>query len=245
MNNYKLLISYDGGRFKGWQKLGGGELTVQGIIEQTISAMLGYPVEIHGSGRTDAGVHAKGQVANMKTPFLLHENFREELNKVLPEDVCLLKVERINGTFHARYSAKDKTYQYLVDTREKANVFTRKYAYHFPEQLDIEKMKAAGAVLIGTHDFTSFTNDKYSGKDKMRTIYDIQISRENDVIKFVYRGDGFLQNMVRIITGTLLEVGIGKRNSEEVVKILEAKERAMAGFMVPAQGLFLQKVNYD
>ena len=244
MFNYKMVFSYDGSRYKGWQKLGGNELTIQGTIEKAISVVLDYPVEIHGSGRTDGNVHANGQVANAKIPFGLKEDFLEQTNKLLPEDIQMLEVERVSNQFHARYSAVEKTYRYYVDTNEKANVFKRKYRYHYPEKLDKRAMEHAAKYLIGTKDFSSFTDDK-SEKDKVRTIYEIQILENAGVYEFVYVGDGFLQHMIRIVTGTLLEIGSGKRQPEELAKIIESKERAKAGFMTPGKGLFLDKVKYD
>ena len=244
MANYKLVLSYDGSRYKGWQKLGKHELTIQEIVETTISKVLNCPVEIHGSGRTDAGVHARGQVADVKIPFLLKESFRDEVNEKLPEDIRILEVIRVSGEFHARYNATAKEYRYYVDTKEKQSVFSRKYACHFPEELDMKAMRAAVAYLMGTHDFTSFTDDK-TNKDKVRTIYDIQILEKNRVLEFIYQGDGFLQHMIRILTGTLLEVGSGKKKPEDMETILESKERAKAGFMAPAKGLFLEKVDYE
>ena len=244
MANYKLVLSYDGSRYKGWQRLGKNEFTVQRIVEDTISSLLNCPVEIHGSGRTDAGVHARGQVANLKIPFLLKETFRYELNEKLPEDIRLIEIMRVPGEFHARYSAVSKEYRYYVDLKEKPSVFSRKYACHFPEELDMNAMCAAVVYLIGTHDFTSFTDDK-TDKDKVRTVYGIQILEKNGLLEFIYQGDGFLQHMVRILSGTLLEVGSGKIRPEDMKNILEAKERARAGFMAPAKGLFLEKVNYE
>ncbi len=244
MANYKLVLSYDGSRYKGWQRLGKNEFTVQGIVEDTISSLLNCPVEIHGSGRTDAGVHARGQVANLKIPFLLKDAFRDELNEKLPEDIRLIEVMRVPGEFHARYSAVSKEYRYYVDLKEKPSVFSRKYACHFPEEIDMNAMCTAVVYLIGTHDFTSFTDDK-TDKDKVRTVYGIQILEKNGLLEFIYQGDGFLQHMVRILSGTLLEVGSGKIRPEDMKNILEAKERARAGFMAPAKGLFLEKVNYE
>lgn len=244
MANYKLVLSYDGSRYKGWQRLGRNELTVQGIVEDTIGSMIKYQVEIHGSGRTDAGVHARGQVANMKIPFLLKETFRDELNEKLPDDIRVLEVLKVPGEFHARYDATGKEYRYYVDTKDKQSVFDRKYACHYPESLNIESMCEAVSYLIGTQDFTSFTDDK-TEKDKVRTIYDIQITEKKGVLEFIYCGDGFLQHMVRILSGTLLEVGSGKMKPEDIINILEAKERAKSGFMAPAKGLFLEKVDYE
>lgn len=181
----------------------------------------------------------------MKVPFLLKESFKQELNRGLPEDIRLWQIEQVPGSFHARYSAKGKTYRYVIDTQEKTNVFTWKYAYHFPQKLDVGAMEEAAEYLIGTHDFSSFTDDKTPGKVKVRTIYEIKLCESNGRIEFVYRGDGFMQHMVRILTGTLLEVGTGRRRPEEMLWILEEKERAKAGFMVPAKGLFLENVDYD
>lgn len=244
MRNYKMVLSYDGSRYKGWQRLGNGELTIQETIERAIEKVLGCKVEIQGSGRTDAGVHAKGQVANVKMPILLKEDFQKKMNDVLPEDIRLLCVEMVHTGFHSRYSAKAKSYRYYVDTKEKPDVFQRKYSCHYPEILDINAMQKAAEYLKGTHDFTSFTDDKTVGKDKQRTIYQIEIWEEKGTYCFSYYGDGFMQHMVRIITGTLLEVGKGARNPEEIAMIIEQRERAKAGFMAPAKGLFLEYVEY-
>ena len=244
MLNYKMVFSYDGSRYKGWQKLGDDTLTIQGILERTISEILDYVVEIHGSGRTDSGVHARGQVVNMKLPFALKEDFQRILNETLPEDIQLLAIERVGNGFHARFSAVEKTYCYYVDTNEKANVFMRKYCYHFPKKVEKVLMEKAVKYLTGTNDFSCFTDDK-SEKDKVRTIHDIQIKETEGVFEFVYTGDGFLQHMIRILTGTLLEIGCGKRKPEEIRNMIASKERANAGFMTPGKGLFLEKVKYD
>ncbi len=259
MVNYKVLVSYDGTRYKGWQRLGNGELTIQYVLEKAIESVIRYQAEIHGSGRTDAGVHATGQVFHMKVPFHLSDDFLLKVNESLPEDIRCLQMERVPGDFHARYSAAGKKYCYYVDIGEKSNVFRRKYVYHFPYELDLEAMRRAAESLLGTHDFSAFTDDKSTEKDKVRTIDEIQIqllrkpymdgkgdfrSGKGRIFVFMYRGDGFLQHMVRILTGTLLEVGQGKKNPEEIEKILAKKERAAAGFMVPAKGLFLEKVDY-
>ena len=243
MNNYKMVLAYDGARYSGWQRLGKGELTIQGILENILQELLGVRTEIHGSGRTDAGVHAKGQVANFKCVQNLDSAFQEMMNQKLPEDIRVVKFEKVSGNFHGRYSAKAKYYRYYVDTNEKPNVFRRKYTCQYPKELDLEKMRQAAKLLCGMHDFSSFTDDK-SEKDKVRTVYEIAIVQERGIICFTYYGDGFLQHMVRILTGTLLEVGVGEKCSEDISKILGQKERAKAGFMVPAKGLFLDKVEY-
>lgn len=245
MKNYKLKLAYDGSRYKGWQRLGNGEPTIQETIETAIEKVLGYAVEIHGSGRTDAGVHAREQVANMKVSFRLQEDFVFQVNKHLPDDIRVLCVEQVPGNFHARYNAIGKTYCYYVDTKDKPDVFERKYRYHFPYQLNVTAMQSAAIYLTGKHDFSSFTDDKTEGKDKLRAIYEIQIMEQEGVISFWYRGNGFLQHMVRIMTGTLLEVGRGDMSSDDVLMILREKNRAKAGFLVPAKGLFLDSVKYE
>lgn len=245
MKNYKIIVSYDGARYKGWQRLGKGELTIQDTLERVISEVVQTKVELHGSGRTDAGVHARGQAANMKIPFALKKDFISKVNQGLPKDIRLLSVGEVSGAFHARYSANGKLYQYYVDTREKPNVFFRKYSCHFPSPLDMAEMRKAAKLLEGKHDFSSFTDDKTAEKDKVRTIYEIRMEEKDGLITFSYCGDGFLQHMVRILTGTLLEVGQGKKRSEDIRAILKKKERAAAGFMVPAKGLFLENVYYE
>ena len=249
MKNYKLTLAYDGSRYKGWQRLGAGELTIQDTLEDVMSKIVACSVRIQGSGRTDAGVHARGQVANVKVKVqkgreLSAEELQVQLNQKLPEDIRVLNVEEVQMDFHARYSAMSKTYSFYVDTKEKPNVFGRKYYYHFPWKLDMKNMKIAAGCLEGTHDFSAFTDDKIDEKDKVRNIQKISIEEKNGLIHFCYQGNGFLQHMVRIMTGTLLEVGRGDRKPEEIKKILESSERANAGFLVPAKGLFLDKVEY-
>ena len=249
MKNYKLTLAYDGSRYKGWQRLGAGELTIQDTLETVMSKMFACSIRIQGSGRTDAGVHARGQVANVKLKLrdedlVSTKDLKLKLNQILPEDIRVLHVEEVQPDFHARYSAVSKTYSFYVDTKEKPNVFGRKYYYHFPWKLDMEKMKCAAGYLEGTYDFSAFTDDKIGEKDKVRKIQKISIEEQNGLIHFCYQGNGFLQHMVRIMTGTLLEVGRGDRTPEEIKKILESSERANAGFLVPAKGLFLDKVDY-
>lgn len=250
MKNYKLTLAYDGSRYKGWQRLGAGELTIQDTLEESMKKILRSPVRIQGSGRTDAGVHARGQVANAKVQFqkgreLSVTELQAEMNHILPEDIRVLSIEEVSADFHARYSAVSKTYSFYVDTNEKPNVFERKYYYHFPYEIDVEKMKAAALHLEGIHDFSAFTDDKAEEKDRIRSIYSICIEEKNDRIHFQYKGNGFLQHMVRIMTGTILEVGRGDRSPEEMKYILEKGKREFAGFLVPAKGLFLDKVEYE
>ena len=249
MKNYKLTLAYDGSRYKGLQRLGTGELTIQDTLESAMKEMLSFSVHVHGSGRTDAGVHAKGQVVHMKVRFAKGKELSEreiqlKLNQILPEDIRVLNVEEVSTAFHARYDATSKTYSFYVDTKEKPGVFGRKYCYHFPWKLDIEKMMRAASKLEGVHDFSAFTDDKTEDKDKVRNVHSILIEEKDGMIHFQYKGNGFLQHMVRIMTGTLLEVGRGDRLPEEMEYILENKKRECAGFLVPAKGLFLDKVEY-
>lgn len=219
-------------------------LTIQTILERTVEQIVGYPVEIDGSGRTDAGVHANGQVANMKVSGLLDESFVGELNCLLPEDICVKEMELVPGSFHSRYSAKAKKYKYCIDTRKKPCVFTRRYTYHFTKELHLDDMKKAAEYLKGTHDFSAFTDNK-DEKSKVRTIYEIKIVKKWTRLEFEFYGTGFLYHMVRILTGTLLEVGCAEKSIEDIKMALEQKERELTGFLAPARGLFLEKVYYQ
>lgn len=244
MRNYKMTIAYDGTKYQGWQRQSNTELTIQGILETTISRLIGYGVEIDGSGRTDGGVHALGQVANVKLSGKIDAtDFQRKLNEMLPEDIWIRQVELVKNSFHSRYSAKSKTYEYLVDQREKPCVFTRKYCYHFPKKLDRNAMQKAVDLLIGTQDFGGVT-DKKDEKSMVRTIYRIEILEESGKIRFVFHGDGFLYHTVRILTGTLLEIGNGEKEPEVIRQIFKSKNRAEAGFLAPANGLCLKEVLY-
>ena len=244
MRTYKLTIAYDGTRYQGWQRQPDTDLTIQGILERTVCALKGYPVEVNGSGRTDGGVHAEAQTASIRLSGKVDEEaFCRELNEKLPEDIRVMRAELVKNGFHARYSASGKLYVFTVDTREKADVFTRKYCFHFPEQPDVEAMRAAAESLIGKHDFAAFT-DRNEDQSSIRTIYNIQIEEDGSKIKFLYEGNGFMYHMVRILTGTLLEVGIGKRTLEETAALLDGGKRWQAGFLAPACGLKLKEVYY-
>lgn len=245
MNNFKIIIQYDGTRYKGWQGQNSTDNTIQGKIEAVLSQMAGHAVELIGSGRTDAGVHAKGQVAN----FHVEEQFKKEeilsyLNHYLPDDIAVISIEEVEDRFHSRYAAKKKTYRYHIHMGEIPDVFGRKFQYQYEKVLDVERMKEASAYLIGTHDFTSFCGNKKMKKSAVRTIYEITFTQNGMDLYIDYRGNGFLQNMVRILTGTLIEVGNGKRRPEEVKEILESKNRECAGYTAPACGLTLMEVRY-
>lgn len=244
MRTYKMTIVYDGTRYQGWQRQKTTGCTIQGIVEEAVSKIAGYPVEIDGSGRTDGGVHAKGQTASLTLSGKVdEEQFRKGMNELLPEDIRVKEMLLMKNGYHARLNAKGKRYEYFIDTREKPDVFARKYCYHFPYELNVAAMEEAAGYLIGKHDFAGFT-DKKDEKSTIRTIYDIIIEKQGSKIRIEYYGTGFLYHMVRILTGTLLDVGTGQKKPEEVLTILEEKKREYAGFLAPAMGLFLKEVYY-
>lgn len=246
MRNFKVVIQYEGTRYQGWQKQGSTQNTLQGRFETLLSKLAGEPVEISASGRTDAGVHAYGQVANfhMDTELSAGE-LMEKINRFLPEDVAVIDCREVDGRFHARLNAKKKTYRYRVLNSTVPHVFNRKFVYQVAEPLDVEAMRAAADCLVGTHDFKSFTSSKKSKKSTVRTIESIEIARMGEELQFIFTGDGFLFHMVRILTGTLLEVGMGKKNAADTERILAACDRQEAGFLAPAQGLALMEVFYE
>lgn len=203
------------------------------------------PVKVIGAGRTDAGVHAKGMVANVHLDTsMTADEIRNYLNQYLPEDICVQEVRAVSGRFHSRYNAVRKTYCYTCFTGPLKPVFNRKYVYVLDKAPDVEAMKKAAGYLSGTHDFASFCGNPKMKKSTVRTIDSIEITRNGSYLNFTYHGNGFLQHMVRILTGTLLEVGYGRRTPESMADLLSAKKRALAGFTAPAQGLCLIKVDY-
>lgn len=245
MRNLKLVIEYDGTRYKGWQKQKDNVSTVQDKIEKVLSKMTGEAVQVIGCGRTDTGVHAMNYVANFHTnATFTNEDILNYFYEFLPEDIVVKSVMDANERFHARYNAKSKTYVYTINNSKHRSVFNRKYEYHTDEELNLNAMEAAADVLIGTHDFQSFTSLKSSNKSTERTINYIDINKDGDIIKIEVNGDGFLMNMVRIIAGTLLEVGKGNLKASDVAKILERKQRSEAGPMAQAKGLALKEVQY-
>lgn len=240
-----MIIQYDGTRYKGWQVQKSTDMTIQGKLQAVLEEMTGQPVEVIGSGRTDAGVHAMGQVAN----FHIEEEFTESeildyLNHYLPMDIAVTELKEVDERFHARYNALEKTYLYRIHRSSIPNVFERKYMYTYTENLDIEKMKHAAQYLIGTHDFMAFCGNKKIKKSTVRTITEINIVEKEHEIQISYTGDGFLQNMIRIMTGTLIEVGNGTKVPSDIVRILESKDRQNAGYTVPSEGLILKSVDY-
>ena len=243
--NYKMIIQYDGSRFYGWQRQPNQD-TVQGRIENVLSRMCDMELEVIGAGRTDAGVHAKGMVANVVLDTELSaEEIRDYLNRYLPDDIAVLKVQQASPRFHARYNAIGKTYQYTCYDGIVKNVFERKYMWRLDQSPDIERMKEAAEVLLGEHDFRNFCVNPRMKKSTVRKVDKLLIERNGDKIVFTIHGTGFLQNMVRIIVGTLIEVGCGRLGKEDVQGALEAKDRQKAGPTAPPQGLCMMQVDYD
>lgn len=245
-HNCKFVISYDGTRYYGWEHQPTTDLTIQGKLEKVLERLEGHPVDVIGAGRTDAGVHARAMVANA---FLENELSEEELleymNRYLPEDICVTKVTFAGERFHARYNAKGKTYRYTVAFGPVKPVFDRKYVYYVKEKPDIKAMEAAALILKGEHDFAGFCANPRMKKSTVRTVDMIDIHEKGDRIYFTFHGKGFLQNMVRILTGTLLEVGYGKRTPESMAELLEKKDRKLSGETAPAAGLTLIEVDYS
>ena len=256
--NVCFLVSYDGTKYDGWQRQGNTDRTIQGKIEAVLHRLFDVSVETHGSGRTDGGVHAHGQVANFWIEEKVYDKAGQKLTKYgkgpqaiqaylndyLPEDICIRAICTMPERFHSRLNAVRKTYSYTVETAERKSVFDRKYVYGLGEGLNLDAMQKAAADLIGEHDFRSFCSNKKMKKSTVRRLDSIEIRKEGSKVVFVYTGNGFLYNMVRILTGTLLEVGLGKRKPEEMKRILAALDRETAGMTAPPEGLFLEHVEY-
>lgn len=244
MRNLRLDICYDGTRYKGWQRLAGNDNTIQGKLEKTLSRLLDEQIEVCGSGRTDAGTHALGQVVSFHCQSQMPcEDILSGLRMYLPEDIGVYSCRNVSPRFHARLNAKTKTYRYRLWNSESPCVFDRKYVHIDTAVLDLEKMRQAAQYYIGTHDFSAFCGNKHMKKSTVRTIHDFTIEKMGNEIMFTVAGNGFLQHMVRIMVGTLLEVGKGLR-SVESIDALYGGERAAAGPAVPACGLCLMEVTY-
>lgn len=244
MRNIRLDICYDGTRYRGWQRLGNSDNTVQGKLETALSRILGENIEISGSGRTDAGVHAKGQVANFHTESAMPcQEILAQLRRYLPEDIGMIGVKDCADRFHARLNAREKTYCYRIWNSDAPCVFDRRYVYRLPEELDLAAMREASDHLLGEHDFSAFCGNPKMKKSTVRFIRSIEFRRCGEELRIYYTGDGFLQGMVRILTGTLIEVGRGERSAASIPELFGAK-RSEAGFLAPAQGLCLEEVFY-
>ncbi len=246
MINYKLTIAYDGSRYNGFQKQSKHpEKTIQGKLEDVLSRCFDEDIQIIGSGRTDAGVHSKGQVCNFHAnKSISPEELLNYLALYLPNDIAVLNANIASDRFHARYNVVKKCYSYTIDTNLFANPFALKYSYHFNKPLDISRMEKAASYLCGTHDFKAFTSLKSKTKSTTRTIYNIDITSKDSFIVINYEGNGFLQHMVRILTGTLLEIGTGEREPENILTLLENQLRSEAGATAPSHGLCMEKVTY-
>ena len=242
MRNIKLTIEYDGKCYNGWQKQP-DKLNIQGEIEKAIYNITKEKVELIGSGRTDAGVHALGQVANFKTNSNIPiEKIPLAINSQLKSSIIIKSAEEVDERFHSRYNAKHKTYRYIINNSKTGTALYRNLQYCFPIKLDVEKMKEASKFFEGEHDFKAFKSSGTSAKNSVRTIYKAVV-KENIIIELT--GNGFLYNMVRIISGTLLDVGLGKINPSEIPDIINSKDRQRAGKTLPAHGLYLVEVLYD
>ncbi|MEH7480619.1 tRNA pseudouridine(38-40) synthase TruA [Neobacillus drentensis] len=246
MARYKCIISYDGSGFSGYQ-VQPNKRTVQSVLEAVLSKMhKGDTVKLVGSGRTDAGVHAKGQVIHFDSPLLIPaDKWEKALNSMLPEDISVLKVVPVTESFHARFDAKGKEYRYVLHLSQKRDPFQRKFAYQYPYRLNLQAMEHASKLFLGTHDFTSFCAAKTEVVDKVRTIESIDFTSKDELLTIRFVGNGFLYNMVRILVGTLLEVGSGERSPEDIPIILAHKDRRLSGKTAPGHGLYLWEVFYD
>ncbi len=245
MRNIKLLIEYDGTNYLGWQVQPKGA-TIQGFIEDKLALLTGEPVHLIGSGRTDAGVHALGQVAHFKTKSQMDVgSIQRALNSLLPRDIVIQKVEEVEEGFHARRQSISKIYEYRILNRNIRSPFHRGYAWHIPQTLDLEEMKKATQGLVGEHDFSSFRSVGSPTRTAVRRVIHAEWKKGGEgLIRFEIEANGFLKQMVRAIVGTLVEVGKGKMGSEEFPEILRAKDRKKAGPTAPAHGLFLKEVKY-
>ena len=244
MRNIRLDICYDGTRYRGWQRLANTDATIQGKLEQTLSRVLGEPVEVSGSGRTDAGVHAQGQVANFHCESdLACEEILQQLRRYLPEDIGIYSCKEASPRFHARLNAKEKTYCYRIWNSDAPCVFQRRYMTVIPRKLDIPAMHQAAEYLVGEHDFSAFCANPKMKKSTVRYIRSLTVEKTGEELRITVTGNGFLHGMVRILTGTLLEVGYGDRTPESIPALFGGK-RAAAGFLAEPQGLCLMEVFY-
>ena len=244
--NYRAALQYEGTRYQGWQKQITTDNTIQGKLEALLSKMAGDVVEVNSSGRTDAGVHAYGQVISFscdtdKSP----DEIMEYMNQYLPEDIGVLSVVVAGERFHARLNATGKIYRYRVLNSNVPKVFDRKFVFQVPESLDKEAMKKGISYLEGKHDFKAFTAKKNTKKSTVRTIHEIKMEEIEGELVFTFYGDGFLYHMVRILMGTLIEIGQHRRSPESILEAFESGDRIKAGFLAPAQGLALMQVYYD
>ncbi|WP_209438064.1 MULTISPECIES: tRNA pseudouridine(38-40) synthase TruA [Mesobacillus] len=246
MPRIKCIVSYDGTGFSGYQ-IQPGKRTVQGELERALEKLnKGMGIRVSASGRTDAGVHARGQVIHFDTTLEIEPaRWQIALNSLLPDDIAVNAVEYAKPDFHARFDAVGKEYRYFLLPSKHRNPFQRNFAYQFQYELDLDAMKVAARQLLGKHDFTSFCSAKTEVEDRVRTLQEIDFFEENGLLVFRFVGDGFLYNMVRILVGTLLEVGTGRRPADSMPQLLLVKDRTLSGKTAPGQGLYLWKVFYE
>lgn len=244
MQNYRLTLAYDGTRYRGWQRLPPPAKTVQASVETALGEIFGQPLEISGSGRTDAGVHAACQVASFHALKRPTDEVLGQLRRLLPEDIGALTLDYAPERFHARLSAVEKTYVYRLWNSDRPDVFARRYRAWEPRQLDCGAMRAGAAGLVGTHDFFTFCANRQMKKSTVRTLRRLDITQEDAELRFTLTADGFLYHMARILVGTLLEVGLGRRTAESLPALFDARCRALAGETAPAKGLWLMEVRY-
>ena len=245
MRNIKLLLCYDGSRYRGWQRLGDHDNTIQGKLEAVISRMVNAPVEVIGSGRTDAGAHARGQVANFHCDTSLScDEMKAYIRRYLPEDIGVVSVEEVDSRFHSRFHAEEKTYCYRIWNSDLPCVFERRYVWELNEKLDVDAMHRAAQLFLGSHDFLAFCSNKHFKKSSIRTINRFSVERIGPEIRFHVTGDGFLYNMVRIMVGTLVSIGRGERDESDIPALFKSRVRENAGETAPAKGLCLVEVKY-
>lgn len=245
MKNYRLVLSYEGTRYRGWQRQGNTAGSIQEKLETLLSRLLEQKVELAASGRTDAGVHARMQVCSFRGETERGaEELLRELRRYLPEDIGAVSLEEAEPRFHARLSCREKTYLYRIWNSESPNVFTRRFQLRVPGALDDKAMERAARLLCGEHDFAAFCSLKNARRSTVRDLRSVEIRREGEELQLYFTGDGFLYNMVRILTGSLLEVGQGLRSPESLAEALQSKDRTLAGPTAPAQGLCLWEVKY-
>ncbi len=242
---YKLTIAYDGTHYSGWQVQENAQ-SIQPLIQNALQTVLRHPLDLSGSGRTDAGVHAQGQTAHFDTPQSISSSkLRFSLNALLPPDIRIRQVELTEEDFHARYSARSKIYHYHLHLDPISDPFKRLYCHQVFGKFDLTQLKLGASFFLGTHDFTSFANTKEESlKDAIRTLYRLDIVEEKGGIRLEFEGDGFLYKMVRNITGTLLDIAAGRMRADQIPEILTLRDRRKAGSAAPAQGLFLMEVIY-
>lgn len=245
---YKMILAYDGTDFAGFQVQPNVQ-TVQGEIEKALEKISkGTFIRIHGAGRTDSGVHAKGQVIHFDYPQKLATGgLLRALNALTPDSIAILEADIVDDSFHSRYLSKGKMYQYRIDNNNVENPFTRFFSYHHRYKMDLERTKEALSYFEGTHDFTSFASTHSDKEDKVRTIYEssVELDEKNNIWIFTFRGNGFLYNMIRVIMGTVVQVADGRRPPEDIPRILAAKDRNAAGPTLSAKGLCMMEVYYE